>query len=294
MSNKLLNWTLFIVLCLIWGSSFKLMKDSSALTATQIAALRIFSASIVFLPFAVVHVRKIPKGKLLQVIVSALFGNLVPAFCFALALTRLDASLAGILNSLTPICVVVIGILFFRDHIKSQKIIGVLTGFAGLVFLTVYPALTGEKNISFDNLGYTLLILAATFSYGLNVNMIGHYLKGVNAIHIATVSLAFMSIPTALILWQQGFLDHNFKDPVLLHSIYSSIILGVAGSAVATAIFYLLVQRAGGLFASLVTYGIPFIALAWGFADGERITWVEVLCLGAILLGVYLANRKEN
>jgi drug/metabolite transporter (DMT)-like permease len=70
--------------------------------------------------------------------------------------------------------------------------------------------------------------------------------------------------------------------------------LGIVGSAIATALFYMLVQRAGGLFASLVTYGIPFIALGWGFRDGEKITWIEVICLSIILLGVYLANRTDK
>ncbi len=294
MSNRLVSWLLFIILCLIWGSSFKLMKDSTSLTAFQIAALRIFSAGLVFLPFAIFHITKIPRTKIMQVILSAVFGNLLPAFLFATALTKLDASLAGILNSLTPICVVVIGILFFKDKIGTQKIIGVLTGFMGLVLLMVYPALSGEKNISFTNLNYTLLILIATFLYGINVNMVGHYLKGVNPIHIATVSLAFMTIPTAIVLWQQGFLQLDFNDKGIQRSIWSSIALGVMGSAIATAFFYILVQRAGGLFASLVTYGIPFIALGWGFFDGENITLIEIVCLGVILLGVYLANRPER
>ncbi len=228
------------------------------------------------------------------VILSAVFGNLLPAFLFAAALLRLDASLGGILNSLTPIWVVLIGILFFKDRISTGKIIGVMTGFLGLVLLTITPALAGEKNISFNNLGYTLLILLATSLYGINVNMVSHYLKTVNPVHVATVSLAFMVIPTGIVLWQQGFLHLDFSDPIVQRSIGASVGLGVMGTAIATALFYMLVQKAGGLFASLVTYGIPFIALGWGFVDGEKITLVEIFCLGIILLGVYLANRREE
>ena len=195
---------------------------------------------------------------------------------------------------MTPICVAVIGILFFKDKIKSQKIIGVLTGFLGLVLLTVMPALLGEKNISFNNLSYSLLILLATFLYGINVNIVSHYLKGINPIHLATVSLAFMTIPTALVLWQQDFLQLDFNNTVVQNAVFASAGLGVVGSAIATALFYILVQRAGGLFASLVTYGIPFIALVWGFIDNEPITWIEIICLAIILFGVYLANRPDK
>jgi drug/metabolite transporter (DMT)-like permease len=270
------------------------MKDSTALSAAEIAALRIFSAGLVFLPFALFHFRKIPRNKMTVVILSAVFGNLLPAFLFAAAITRIDASLAGILNSLTPICVAIIGIFFFKSRISSAKITGVVTGFSGLVLLTLYPAFIGERTISFDNFGYTLLILLATFLYGINVNIVSHYLKGVNPVHVATVSIAFMILPAAAVLWQQDFLQQDLHTVPMKKAIWSSVILGVVGSAVATALFYILVKRAGGLFASLVTYGIPFIALFWGILDGEIITWIEVICLGIILFGVYLANRPEK
>ncbi|MEI2738811.1 MAG: DMT family transporter [Chitinophagaceae bacterium] len=295
MNNNFIRWSIFIILCIIWGSSFKLMKDSSiGLNAMQIAALRIFSAGLVFVPFALFYFSKIPRQKTGLVILSAVFGNLLPAFLFAVAMTKIDGSLGGILNSLTPICVAVIGIVFFKDKIKRQKIIGVLIGFSGLVLLTIGPALLGEKTIAFNNLGYMLMILAATLLYGINVNMVSHYLKGVNPIHAATVSLAFMTIPSGIVLWQQGFLHLDFNDTVIRNAVFNSIALGVAGSAIATALFYVLVQRAGGLFASLVTYGIPFVAVAWGVYDHEEITWIQVVGLGIILLGVYLANRPDK
>lgn len=293
MSNKFISWFIFILLCFIWGSSFILMKISKeGLTAPQIAALRIFSASLIFIPFAVSPIQKLPRKKIGLIILAGFFGNLVPAFLFAAAIINLDSSLAGILNSLTPICVVVLGISFFRDKIKPQKIIGVLTGFAGVCLLT----LTQQK-ISLDNLGYASLIIIATLSYGMNVNIVSHHLKEINPLQAASVSLVFMIIPTFIVLWSQGFFQLDFSDPVIQWSVLASLLLGIVGSAIATALFYVLVQKAGGLFASLVTYGIPFVALFWGFIYGETITLMEIGCLGIILFGVYLANRpgkKKN
>lgn len=90
------------------------MKVSlKGLSGAQIAALRIFSAAIIFLPFAVFHIAKLPRRKIGIIILAGIFGNLFPAFCFAIAIFKIDSSLAGILNSLTPICVVIIGISFF-------------------------------------------------------------------------------------------------------------------------------------------------------------------------------------
>lgn len=295
MNKNLLRWSIYIILCIIWGSSFKLMKDSAAgLSAIEIAALRIFSAGLVFVPLAFFHISKVPRAKTGTVILSAVFGNLLPAFLFAIAMTKIDGSIGGILNSLTPICVVVIGITFFKDRIVRQKITGVLIGFLGVVLLILAPALTGERTISFSNIGFMLMIPLATLLYGININMVSHYLKGVNPIHTATVSLACMTIPTGIVLWQQGFFQLDFSNKVTGNAVLSAVALGVVGSAIATALFYIVVQKAGGLFASLVTYGIPFVALAWGLWDNEPVTWMEVVSLLIILAGVYMANRPEK
>lgn len=290
MSNKFISWVIFILLCFIWGSSFILMKASSdGLTGSQIAALRIFSASLVFIPFAFFHLPYIPRKKIGLLFLTGICGNLLPAFCFAIAILKIDSSLEGILNSLTPICVVLVGAVLFRDRIKMQKIIGVLVGFVGLCLLTIL-----HENIRMNNLGYASLVIIATVSYGINVNLVSHYLKELKPIHIATVSLAFMAIPAGGILWQQGFFQLDFTDSIVQWSVFNTLLLGIAGSAFATVLFYILVQKAGGLFASLVTYGIPFVALFWGFIDGEAVTAVEFICLAIILFGVYLANRPDK
>ena len=289
--SKFINWLLFLLLCIIWGSSFILMKHSKEeLTASQIAALRIFSAGLIFLPFALFHLRRISWKKLFLIILSGIIGNLLPAFFFASAIAKnIDSSLASILNSLTPLFVVLIAIGIFRDKIKFQKIVGVLVGFVGLILLFL-----SWKGVSLENFKYASLILLATVCYGVNVNTVGHFLKDVNPLHIATISLAFMIIPTTLVLWQQNFLDLSFDDVAVQWALAEAVMLGIVGSAVATAIFYILIKRAGGLFASLVTYGIPFIGIGWGIIDGERITIKEIACLGVILLGVYLVNKPDK
>ncbi|MGK2863134.1 MAG: DMT family transporter [Chitinophagaceae bacterium] len=290
MSNKVISWSIFILLCFIWGSSFILMKISNrGLTASQIAALRIFSAGIVFIPFAFYHIGQVPRKKTGLLVLTGIFGNLLPAFCFTIALLKIDSSLTGILNSLTPICVVVLGILFFRDKIKTKKIIGVLIGLAGLSILTFT-----QNTISLDNFGYSLLVLLATISYGLNVNLVSHFLKEVKPLHIATISLAFMSIPAGWLLWQQDFLQVDFSDSQVQWAVFNSILLGLASSALGTVLFYILVQKASGLFASLVTYGIPFVAIFWGYIDGEIVHWIDIVSLAIILTGVFMANQSEK
>jgi drug/metabolite transporter (DMT)-like permease len=283
--QKGLSWALFVLLALIWGSSFILIKKSAAhLDGWQIGAVRIFSAAIVFLPLALFHLGKLPKAKIPLIILTGLLGNLFPAFLFGIAIQqKIESSVAGILNSLTPLFVIIIGALFFGVKIPAKKIVGVIIGFAGLLILSV-----SKGPVSVSDIGFTLLILLATLFYGLNVNIVGTYLKGLDPVKMATVSIAFLTIPTAIVLWLKPV---SLATEEERSSVLAAVILGLLGSAAATIIFYMLIKKAGGLFASLVTYAIPIIAMFWGFLANENVGMVQLGCLGIILGGVYLANR---
>ena len=287
--GKLVNWLIFILLSVIWGSSFILMKECSKdLNGYQIASIRIFSSGLLFLPFAIFHIKHIPIRKLHLVIISGLLGNLFPAFLFAIAIEqKINSSMAAILNSLTPLFVILIAIIFFKAHIHTKKIIGVLVGFAGLLFLSL-----SKGGITLDNYAFTLLILLATVFYAINVNVVSHYLKEVDPIKMATVSLAFMGILAAIVVWQQDVVSIAQYDTGATKAIVFAVLLGIVGSAIATALFYMLIKRAGGLFASLVTYAIPVVGIFWGVLYNEEITLIQIGCLAIILAGVYLANKK--
>ncbi len=286
MSNqKTANWGLFIVLALVWGSSFILMKEGAkTLTGWQIGTVRIFSAAMVFFPFAVFFLRRIPRRKLPLIVLTGILGNLFPAFLFGIAIQRqTESALAGILNSLTPLFVILIGALFFRKTVPAKKVIGVLIGFAGLVLLSL-----AKGPVTLSGIGFMLLILLATVFYGLNVNLITTYLKGIDPFQMATVSIASLLLPTSVLLY---FHPVSFATAAMRQSILATVTLGVMGSAAATTLYYILIKKAGGLFASLVTYAIPVVAIFWGLLDGEQVGPVTVVCLGIILGGVYLANK---
>jgi drug/metabolite transporter (DMT)-like permease len=282
------SWALFVLLALVWGSSFILMKKSSEqLTGWQIGSTRIFAAGLVFIPFALFHVRKIPLKKLHLVVLSGFLGNLFPAFLFGIAAEKIESSLSGILNSLTPLWVIVIGILFFKMRIRRAQIGGVLIGFAGLLLLN----LTKGK-VAINDISATLLILLATLMYGFNVNLVGQYLKGLNGIHVATVSMSVIGLVAGIVMWNHNVFELIRYDGEARPAIFIAVLLGIVGSAMATALFYVLIQKSGTLFASLVTYAMPFVALGWGLLANETITFLQVGCLGLILVGVFIANRN--
>jgi drug/metabolite transporter (DMT)-like permease len=259
------------------------------LTACQVASIRILSAGLVMLPFGVKALKKVPKNKMIPVIIAGLLGNFFPAFLYCLAEIKIDSSLASILNALTPLCAILIGVTFFHLKVTRNKILGVIIGFIGLVLLPF--AAKGE--ISFVNLSYSSLVLVATMCYGTNVHVVSNYLKELSSTDIASVAFIFFILPCILILCLTGFFDLPLTQSGFPFSVMASFVLGALGTALASVWFYTLVKTAGSIFASLVTYGIPFIAVLWGLIFGEAITVWEIACLFIILAGVYIVNKKS-
>lgn len=287
MHSKWTNWLVFALLSVVWGSSFILMKEGlKAFSPNQVASLRMLSAGMVLLPFAFKALKQIPREKMGLVIFSGILGNFIPAFLFCIAETQIDSSLAGILNSLTPMFTIIVGVLFFKVQTSFIKIIGIIIGFIGLSFL-----LAAGKDVSLHNLSYASLVLLATLFYGINVNLVGRYMQNLGSLNIASIAFAFLIIPSLLVLFFTGYFSKNFSDPLVLKSLLASSLLGIVGTSIATILFYFLVKRAGILFGSLVTYGIPVVAVVWGLLDGEKLNFIQVLCLALILFGVYIVNR---
>lgn len=286
---KTSKWLLYGLLCLIWGSSFMLIKIGLRnLNPWQVASIRVLSAGLVMLPFAWRAWKRIPKNKIAPVIISGLLGNFISAFLYCLAETKINSSLASIFNALTPLCAIVIGLAFFHLKITPAKIAGVVIGFIGLVLLPF----AAEGEVSFENLSYASLVVMATICYGINVHIIGLYLKDLSSIDIASLALSCFIIPCFLILAFTGFFSLPLLQNGFVVSVFCSFLLGALGTALASVWFYGLVKKAGSIFASLVTYGIPFIAVVWGLILGEIITVWEIGCLLIILAGVYMVNRR--
>lgn len=289
--KNLMNWGLFIVLTLIWGSSFILMKEGLVrLSAYQVAALRIFSAGIVLLPMAIKAFRQIPFEKARTIVISGTIGSFIPAFLFCIAEEHINSSLAGILNALSPLFAILIGVLFYQMKTNKQKIVSVLVGFLGLCLLFV-----SKDGFQFDgDIGYSMLIVLATVGYGINANLLARHLKDVPSLNIAAVAFSTLAIPAFFILLFTGYFHSSFSDTAFLKASIAAMILGIMGTAAAQILFYMLLKRTNVLFSSMVTYTIPFVAILWGVAYGETITGLQIACLAVILSGVYLANRVKQ
>jgi drug/metabolite transporter (DMT)-like permease len=289
LNKGFLNWFIFILLSVIWGSSFIMMKEGLLhLSAFQVASLRIVFSGVVLLPFAIKHFKQVPRNKLGIIFLSGALGSLFPAYLFCIAEIGIDSALAGTLNSLTPIFVIITGALFFSSKTSGNKILGIFIAFTGSILLLASKGRMPES----QNLLYIGFIVLATIFYGFNVNMVHKHLPDIASIQIAAIALTLNAIPALTVLIFTGYFSLPLTDPGILYSTGHAALLGVFGTAIASVIFYVLIKRAGAVFSSMVTYGIPIIANFWGMFYGEEVGWLQFGCLLLILTGVYLANRR--
>jgi drug/metabolite transporter (DMT)-like permease len=264
-------------------------KWNPILSPYNVAALRLLSGGIVMLPFLRSALTKIPRTVVIYILLSGWMGSFFPAFLFCIAETKIDSAFAGSLNSITPLFVVITGAVFFSLRTNTIKIAGVLIGLLGSAVL-IYA----NSSRPLGDIAYTGFILLATFFYGFNVNMVSKKLAGISSMHIATIAFAGLIPPSLIILFVTGYFNLPLGTHTYAISTLSSCILGIIGTAIASVLFYVLLKRSGGLFASLVTYGIPFVAIGWGIYYGENITYIHIIGLGVILAGVYVANLKTR
>jgi drug/metabolite transporter (DMT)-like permease len=260
------------------------------LTAYQVASIRIISSGIVLFPVALVGFRKIPPNKIFIVFLSGVLGSLIPAYLFCLAEVGIDSALAGTLNALTPIFVIIFGAIFFHTKTSANKIWGIVLAFTGSLLLFLSQPNLSENS----NLLYIFFVVLATAFYGINVNMVHRYLSHISSLNIAAVALSLNAIPALVVLFFTGYFNLNYLHKDILVSTGYSALLGIFGTALASVLFYVLLKRAGAVFASMVTYGIPVIAIGWGIFYGENIGWKQVVSMCVILAGVWVANRRPK
>ena len=291
MKNQYVKWLYLAILSLVWGSSYILIKwGLVALTPLQLGSLRLLVTTIALLIVGYRSLRGLSKYHLKWLAITGYVGTFFPAFLFAFAQQYIDSAIAAILNALTPLLTIIFGLLFFRIDILKKQYFGVGIGLLGSIGL-VWGGLQTASNI---NPIYTLLILAASCCYAINIHFIKIHLAQVGVMAITLGNFVFMA-PAALVvlICSDFFTPQTFSHPEIYPAIGYITILALAGSAFAKYLFNKFVKITSAVFASSVTYTLPIVALLWGVYDGEVITQFQLLSTAVILVGVYLSHTKK-
>lgn len=290
--KKLLEnrWFLLTVIALTWGSSFILIKKSLlGFSPYQIGAIRVAFSGLILLKVGLPALKKMAKPTLFWLVLTGFFGNFLPMFLFPLAQEKVSSSMAGILDSLVPIFVLVFGYLFFQVKSKLIQVLGAIVGFSGAALLMFLSGGQGGES----NLGYAFLVVLATACYAIAALLIKEKLSHVPSKQLSGAIFSIWIIPALLIIALSNITQTFHNTTVQWQALGYLAILTVVGTAAAMILYYKLIQITSAVFASSVTYLLPIVAVCWGLLDKEPFSIWYLLGGGLILLGVYLLKEKK-
>tara|TARA_B110000037_G_scaffold223200_1_gene303778 strand:+ start:861 stop:1772 length:912 start_codon:yes stop_codon:yes gene_type:complete len=295
MTNEKRSWILLILLSLIWGSSFILIKksmvpvgDETVMGPYQVGSLRIFFAGLVLMPIALRHLKYLKTEVFWWLLLAGTAGNLIPALLFTLAETKINSSLAGILNMGTSFFVVLIGVVIYKSKPSRAQLAGLIMGAFGL-----YQILKVQLDFESGTLLYASFVLVATFCYGVSLTTIKFKLNTVSPVVITSLSFFIITFPALAIGLYTDAFTPIMNHPDGLTSLGYLIVLSVLGTAFAVFIFTKLVSISSHIFATGVTYLIPVVAVFIGQFTGEKFDLYNLIWVAVILIGVYLMNKKK-
>lgn len=292
MSNDVRKWVYLLVLSLIWGSSYILIKKGLVgLSPVQLGSFRILMTTFILLLFGYKSLKGWSLEQWKWMAFTGFFGTFFPSFLFAFSETEINSSVVAVLNGLTPLFTLLIAYLFFQQTVKKKQIGGVLLGFAGTLLLVAQEfSLAGKGDAR-----YALLVVIAALCYGINVNTIKYKLEGVTPMAIALANFIAIALPALILLLTSAFPWTTFyHDTAIMTSLGYILILALFGTAFAKVLFNKLLTISSAVFSISITYLLPIVAIGWGVLDGEHFGGMQWLASGLILGGIYLVTETKK
>ncbi|QCX02184.1 permease [Aggregatimonas sangjinii] len=285
------KWFYLILLALVWGSSFILIKKALiGLSPIQLGGLRIVIASLTLFILGFKSLSTISPRDWKWVVIGGLTSSFFPPFLFALAQTELDSGVTAIFNSTVPLLTGLVGIAMFGAMFAKEQLLGVFIGLFGTVALIV----SGMELVPDQNYWYAGFILLSALGYAFNINIIKSKLPHLSALAVTTGSFAVAFVPALVLVIYSGFFNEIAHDVPMQDALWYLAALAILGTALANMYFNKLIHVSSPVFAASVTYLIPLVAILWGVWDGEAINVYQLLGGLIILFGVWLVNKKKR
>ncbi len=299
MKSNIKYAAILVLLSLVWGSSFILMKrgmfdkatGDAIFSSNQVGAMRMLFASSALLPIGLRSLKIISSFKIgLSLAVVSLAGSFIPAFLFTYAETGISSGYAGMLNSTTPIFTLLLGAILFNQKLISNQVLGVIIGTVGIVILVNGVTVVDTSG----TLLHVFAIVFATLCYALSTNTIRYNLSHLPPLKVTSVAFVFAFLPAVILFFYFDTPKTIVENVHATKALIYVLILAIVGTSLSVILFNYLISKTSALFASSVTYLIPIVAVLIGFIDGETISWIQVVAMFIILAGIFTANRMRK
>lgn len=279
----------FLLLALLWGSSFTLIKVSlGGLTPAQLVLARLVLGAAVLLAVAAARHVALPRSSVVwgHLVAAALFGNVLPFLLLSYGEQTASAGMAGVLIGATPLLTMTIAyVALAGERATARKVTGLLIGFLGIVLvLTPWREATGS-------LGGETACFGAAVSYAISFVYVRRFLspRGLPPLALAGGQLLMAVILQALVSPALAWGPVDLTGPVLV----SIVLLGVLSTGLAYVLYFGLIADVGATSASAVNYAVPIAAVLTGVVFlAEAVTWNVVAGGGVVLLGMAYAENR--
>ena len=284
------DYFFLVLLALIWASAFFNIKIATySYGPLTIAFLRIFFGAIPLVLLCYFKNIKIEAfSKDWRWFASIGIINLViPFFLIAYGVQKVQSNLAAILMASTPLTAVILSHFFTKNEkINLIKVIGVLAGFSGIVFLFSDEILINENNF----LSALIILFASTFYVigGLLTLKISNK-KNENVTASILIWATLVLFPICMLIEQPWNLSPR------LDSTISVIYLGIFSTGIAWLLRFYILKNNGLVFQAQVAYLIPIFGVILGFLIlNEEITYKVIIALIAVIIGIYIVKKSSK
>ena len=268
----------------IWGASFLFMRIAAGdFGPIPLVEVRLALGSLVLLPFLWRSRALFPRALWPKIALIGAINSAVPFMLFAWGAERAPAGIGAIANAMTVLFTALVGFLFFGEKIGGKRALALFTGFAGVVVLA-------SGKTAGASIGLAVAAgAAASFLYGIGINLVRRHLTGLPPAAVASATLgtsALLTLPFALASWP--------RHAIPMHSWLSAGLLGVICTGLAFVMYYRLIARIGANRASTVTYLIPVFGVAWAWLLLDEPLTLTMGIAGALILGSVALSQRPS
>ena len=285
-----IEWLVFLALAGAWGSSYLFIKIGvDTLTPLTLVAARVAIGAAVLAVAMRLTGQRLPRHRAAygHLFVVALLGIVIPFTLITWGEQTIDSGLAAILTGTVPLFAIVLAAMVLADEpITTNRLLGLLVGFAGLVILTS-PSLADGFGGSLPG---QLALIGSSVSYASAGVYARHTVREVAPLPSAFLEVGFAFL-VALVL--ALLFDDPFATRVEPSTVLSVVWLGLIGSGLAFLAFFFLLGRWGATRTSLVAYLMPVVGVVLGVLVLREMVSVPVLVgMALIIAGIAVANSR--
>lgn len=283
----------FVIVCLFFGSNFILMDRATRwFGPIEIGLGRVASAAalLAILWATLDRKQRLAKRDLGVLVAIALISNAYPyALQPAMIASQMEHSFFGMMMAFVPLLTILVSIPMLGVKPTARQLVGVVLGFAFIVLL-MYDG--HDRGIP---IGLLALAGSVPLSYAVGNTWIRRSLSHVDSTPLTVVMLLVSTAALAPLAASRslqaglGVLPPAPREDFVTAAAALAM-LGAAGTGLCMWAFIRLIQDRGPLFAGMVTYVIPVVALTWGWLDREPISLKQMVAIAGILSMVALVQ----